>query len=129
MDVDLVRHALTVARSRGFAEVELSSEDGAFSARLSPAPPSAKTQAMAAEVSEEPQMGEIRAQLVGYYRETKEPLAVGKAVKKGEVVAIIAALGIANDVESKVTGEVVEVLVAPNEPVQFGQPLAKVRLG
>ena len=32
MDVDLVRHALTVARDRGFAEVELSGKDGAFSA-------------------------------------------------------------------------------------------------
>jgi biotin carboxyl carrier protein len=127
MDVDLVRHALSVARSRGFAEVELSSDEGSFSARLDSRPSSARASATA-EPSNEPSFGEIRSSLVGYYGELKDPLVVGRQVKKGEVVAIVAALGIANDVESKVTGEVVEVLVEPDQPVDFGQLLAKVRL-
>ncbi len=122
-----MRHALSVARSRGFAEVELSSDEGSFSARLDSRPSSARASATA-EPSNEPSFGEIRSSLVGYYGELKDPLVVGRQVKKGEVVAIVAALGIANDVESKVTGEVVEVLVEPDQPVDFGQLLAKVRL-
>ena len=54
---------------------------------------------------------------------------MGRTVKKGEVVAIVAALGIANEIESKVSGDVVEVLVDTNQAVEFGQLLAKVRLG
>ncbi len=124
-----MRHALTVARARGFAEVELTGEEGSFSARLDPLQAAARPASATTEVSNEPQFGEIKSSLVGFYRDAKEPLAVGRNVKKGEVVAIVAALGIANEVESKVTGEVVEVLVAANQPVEFGQPLAKVRLG
>ena len=128
MDVDLVRHLLTVARTRGFAEVELSGEDGSFSARLDPVSGAARKSAATAALPSEPEFGEIRSSLVGFYRQAKDPLAVGRLVKVGEVVAIVAALGIANEVESKVNGEVTEVLVSPNQPVEFGQPLAKVKL-
>lgn len=130
MDVDLVRHALSVARDRGFAEVELTGRAGAFSARLDPLA-SEKTAAKpsGAQATVEPQTAEIRSTLVGYYRPVKEPLETGRAVYRGEVVAIVVALGIENDVESKVAGTVVEVLVMPNQPVEFGQVLAKVNLG
>jgi biotin carboxyl carrier protein len=129
MDVDLVRHALTVARARGFAEVEVSGKDGAFSARLDPISSGPKATPQSLQAAAEPQTGDIRSSLVGFYRHAKEPLAVGRIVSVGEVVAIVAALGIANEVESKVSGDVVEVLVVPNQSVEFGQLLARVRLG
>jgi biotin carboxyl carrier protein len=129
MDVDLVRHALSVARDRGFAEVELSGKDGAFSARLDPIPSSGAAAKPGVQDEAELQIGEIRSSLVGFYRPATEPLEVGRTVQKGEVVAIVVALGIANDVESKVSGTVVEVIAAPNQSVEYGQVLAKVRLG
>jgi biotin carboxyl carrier protein len=128
LDLDLVKHALTVARTHGFAEVELVGGQDRFSARLELAVPSVGRPA-APETSPlaNQEHGAIKATLVGYYRPAKNPLAPGMRVEKGDLVAIIAALGIANDVESTVSGEVMEVLVTPNQPVEYGQVLAKVK--
>lgn len=128
LDLELVRHALSVAREHGFAEVELAIGEQSFTARLDLTPqrkPSSK--ASAVQEPAEPELLTITSSLVGYYREAKTPLKVGNTVKKGDVVAIVSALGIANDVESKHSGEVVEVLVEPNQPVEYGQALAKVK--
>jgi len=129
LDLELVRHALSVARQHGFAEVELGIGDQSFSARLDSSP---KRKTAAKDSTElaasEPELQTLAATLVGYYREAKSPLKVGATVKKGDVIAIVSALGIANDVESKYSGEVVEVLVEPNQPVEYGQALAKVKI-
>ncbi len=127
LDLQLVRHALTLARESGCAEVELALGEESFSARLEPLPAPFLPTTPGDEPSVEPEPVPIRAPLVGYYQEAKEPLAVGRKVTKGEVVAVVAALGIANDVESPADGEVAEVLVEPGQGVQFGQPLARVR--
>jgi acetyl-CoA carboxylase biotin carboxyl carrier protein len=130
LDLELVKHALQVARQHGFAEVEIGHEGGSFRARLDAAPRSATPMAVVSAgepASDEPQLSAIRATLVGYLQDRPEPLLVGQTVRQGEVVAVIAALGIANDVEAQVSGEVVEVLVKDGEPVQFGQVLATVR--
>ena len=68
---------------------------------------------------------EIKATLVGYYREAKEPIAVGRTIRKGDPVGTIEALGIVTDVTSKVEGEIVEVLVEPGQAVEYGQVLAR----
>jgi biotin carboxyl carrier protein len=128
LDIELVRHALGVARRHGFAEVELSVGEDVFSAKLDPQAPKVTAASAPSDTgSTEPEFVAIKSTLVGFYREAKTPLAVGSTVKKGDVVAVIAALGIANDVESKVTGEVVEVLVEVDQPVEFNQVLARVR--
>lgn len=125
MDTDLVRHALAAARRHGYAEVELRAGDASFTARLArlPKAPVAVSEPVAA--SEAPL--EVKATLVGYYREAKAPLAVGRAIRRGDNVAAIEALGIVTDVSSKVEGEVVEVLVEPGQAVEYGQVLARVR--
>jgi len=129
LDSELVRHALSVARQYGFAEVELGIGEESFSARLDPAPKrTISAKAAAAQAALETEFETITSTLVGYYRPAKPALQVGASVKKGDVVAIIVALGIANDVESKVSGEIVEVLVEPNQPVEYGQALAKVKV-
>jgi len=128
LDSELVRHAISVARQYGFAEVELGIGEQSFSARLDPMPKKSSAKKSAEQVASQPELQTIAATLVGYYREAKTPLKVGMTVKKGDVVAVIAALGIANDVESKVSGEVVELLIEPNQPVEYGQALAKVKV-
>ncbi len=127
LDLELVRHALSVARQYGFAEVELGIGDQSFSARLDPAPKK-KSASAASSAPVEPELLTITSTLVGYYREAKHPLKVGASVKKGDVVAVISALGLTSDIESKHSGEVVEVLVEPNQPVEYGQALAKVKV-
>lgn len=127
MDLDLVRHALAAARRHGYAEVELGSGDTAFTARLARIP---KPKGAAPAASDAPAVNpvaDVKATLVGYYREAKEPLVVGRTIRKGDLVATIEALGIVTDVVSKVEGEVIEVLVDPGQAVEYGQVLAKVQ--
>src|SRR5438045_3002562 len=123
LDIDLIRHALTVAQEHGFAEVELETEENSFKARLEPG---AKKKAVAAPVKAadtaatngEIGVKAIKSPIVGFYRTGPTPLEKGKTVKSGEVVAVVNALGIANDVESKVSGEVLEVMVIDGQGVE-----------
>lgn len=130
LDFDLVRHALAIARQRGFAEVDISNEGSAFRARLLPGPPPrvAKAPADVASVSNgESDFKLVKSPIVGFYRIGPNPLEVGRSIQKTEVVAVVNALGIANEVEAGVEGQVVEVLVEDGQAVQFGQVLARVK--
>ena len=129
LDSDLIKHALTVARQHGFAEVEIESNGAKFSASLekSKKQPKPAPQTAANEPKSNGFM-DIKAPLVGYYSQARPALEPGKIVSKGDVVAVITALGLDNDVESPHSGEVAEVLVADGDPVQFGQVIARVKV-
>lgn len=131
IDSDLIKHALRVARERGFAEVEIETETGKFSASLEKVKKLPQTVAQAAtSAKEKPSNGlyDIKAPLVGYYSQAKPALASGINVSKGDVIASISALGLSNDVESPQEGEIVEVLVADGDPVQYGQVIARMKV-
>ncbi len=71
---------------------------------------------------------EIKSPMVGTFYRSPAPDArpyvdVGEDVKTGQVVCIIEAMKLMNEIESETAGKVVEVLVANGKPVQFGQPL------
>jgi len=51
---------------------------------------------------------------------------IGKVVAVGEVVCIIEAMKLMNEIKSEVKGKVVEVLVENAEPVEYGQALFMV---
>ena len=126
MDLDLVRHALDAARKHGYAEVEIGEGDAAFSARLARLP-KAKPSPGSAVPPPDDSPKPIRATLVGYWREAKTPLAVGRTVAKGDVVGMVEALGIVTDVTSALSGEVVAVLAEAGQAVEYGQAVAEVR--
>lgn len=71
---------------------------------------------------------EIVSPMVGTFYRAPAPDAspfveVGSVVSKGQVLCIIEAMKIMNQIESDVAGRVVAVLVENAEPVEFGQPL------
>jgi acetyl-CoA carboxylase biotin carboxyl carrier protein len=51
---------------------------------------------------------------------------VGARVEKGQVLCIIEAMKLMNEIEADVSGTVVAVLAADSEPVEYGQPLFKI---
>lgn len=53
-------------------------------------------------------------------------VTVGDFVKKGQVVAIVEAMKLMNDIESEYEGIVAEVLVQNGETVEYGQPLFRI---
>jgi acetyl-CoA carboxylase biotin carboxyl carrier protein len=70
----------------------------------------------------------IEAPMVGTFYRAPSPDAQpfvrdGERVKKGQVVCIIEAMKLMNEIESKVAGRVVKVLVENSQPVEYGQPL------
>jgi acetyl-CoA carboxylase biotin carboxyl carrier protein len=74
---------------------------------------------------------EIKSPMVGTFYAAPEPGAapyvkVGSRVSSGQVVCIIEAMKIMNEIESEVTGVIREVAVENAQPVEFGQPLFRV---
>jgi len=70
----------------------------------------------------------IKSPMIGtFYRssnpETPPFAQVGDIVKKGQVVCIIEAMKLFNEIESDVSGRIVEVLLENANPVEFDQPL------
>lgn len=73
----------------------------------------------------------ITSPMVGTFYKASSPGAapfaeVGKSVDKGSVVCIIEAMKLMNEIESEVSGKVVEICVEDGQPVEFGQVLMYV---
>ena len=75
-----------------------------------------------------PQEAVVPAPVVGYIRGLSK-LEVGQKIESGTVVAEITALGLANDVVCKSSGEISEICVTDGDAVEFGQPVLKVKAG
>ena len=69
--------------------------------------------------------------MVGTYYQSPEPggsayVSVGQRIKKGQVLCIIEAMKIMNEIESEFAGTVVEVLSEDAHPVEYGQVLFRI---
>jgi acetyl-CoA carboxylase biotin carboxyl carrier protein len=85
----------------------------------------------AAAPSAGPQLSEIKSPMVGTFYQSPEPAAqpyvkVGSRVNVGQVVCIIEAMKIMNEIESEVSGVIREVAAQNAQPVEFGQVLFRV---
>ncbi|HMS54281.1 MAG TPA: hypothetical protein PKA27_02680 [Fimbriimonadaceae bacterium] len=125
-----IRHALQVARDNGCTELELEYDDVKFEAKLMPISSPVAHHAVEPSgdsVTESDDTAPIKATAVGFFRRA-DALFVGAHIKKGDVIGSIIALGLASEVESKVSGEVVEVSVEDDSPVQYGQEIGRVKV-
>ena len=52
---------------------------------------------------------------------------VGDIVKKGDVLCIVEAMKVMNEIQSDVAGEVVDILVEDSTSIEYGQTLFKIR--
>jgi acetyl-CoA carboxylase biotin carboxyl carrier protein len=91
------------------------------------APPPAEKAA-----SEEPEGHVVRAPMVGLFYEAPAPgkpafVTLGKTVGKGDVLCIIEAMKIMNQIEADVGGVIAKIMVENGEPVEYGQPLFVIR--
>ncbi len=76
---------------------------------------------------------EIKAPMVGTFYRAPAPDAdpyvdVNQTVKKGQVLCIIEAMKLMNEIESEYDGRIVEILVEGGQPVEYNQPLFKIDL-
>jgi oxaloacetate decarboxylase alpha subunit len=95
------------------------------------APSIAETPAPVAEKpAEQPKTNQIKvtSPIVGTFYRSSSPdkpayVEAGDIVKKGQVLCIIEAMKLMNEIESEATGKIVQILVENGQPVEYGQPL------
>jgi len=94
-------------------------------------PPTAVPEAQAA-AEEEPSLHIVKSPLVGTFYGSPSPgasafVGPGDRVEKGQVIGIVEAMKLMNEIEADVSGEIVKCLVSNGQPIEFGQPLFSIR--
>lgn len=136
-----VRELVELMRSAGLERLEVAQGDlrivleghSGVTASAPPAVPASgggATEPVAAPVSEK--LETITAPMVGTFyaapRPSAEPFVrVGDHVGPGQVVAIIEAMKVMNEIVAERAGTIVEILVENAQPVEYGQPLMRLR--
>jgi acetyl-CoA carboxylase biotin carboxyl carrier protein len=125
----IVHHAAPVSPSVSpVAAVEYAAPAPARPSAPTPAP--APAAAAPAKPAEKPGHV-ITSPFVGTFYRTPAPdqppfAEVGSVVKKGQVLCIVEAMKLMNEIESEMAGRVAEILVENGQPVEFGQALFRI---
>lgn len=88
--------------------------------------------APAAPPAEEENLHILKSPIVGTFYESPSPgssafVSNGDRIEKGQVVCIVEAMKLMNEIEADAAGEIVKRLVANGQPVEYGQPLFAIR--
>jgi len=155
MNSDAIKDLLDLIQAHDLAEFEL--EDGEFKLRVkrggphivthvmpaapvaapvvaAPAAPTAAPAAAAAPADDGgAQLAIVKSPIVGTFYRSAEPGAapfvnVGDSVKKGQVLCIIEAMKLMNEIDSEYEGEITNVYVENGQPVQYGERIFAIRL-
>jgi acetyl-CoA carboxylase biotin carboxyl carrier protein len=99
-------------------------------AAAAPAPSAAPAASPAAEIPSSHHV--MKSPIVGTYYRASDPSAppfvkVGVTVRKGQVLCIVEAMKLMNEIESDVAGEVLKIHPENGHPVQFGEPLFTIK--
>lgn len=149
MDIRKVKKLIEMLEASEIDEIEI--QEGEESVRISrsraapaPAPavvrgaepprPPAEAPAPTPELGDamEPEENIVKAPMVGIFYEAQAPgkpsfVELGQAVKEGDVLCIIEAMKIMNQVEAERSGVISKIMVENGEPVEYGQPLFIIR--
>ena len=150
MDIRKIKKLIELLEESGIAEIEI--REGEESVRISrqsqggpvvtqsvmppAAPPPAPAPAAAPATPQEPAAGAqalppghvVKSPMVGVFYRSPSPGAkpfveVGQRVAVGDILCIIEAMKMLNQIEADKAGTVVAILVENGQPVEFGQPL------
>ena len=88
--------------------------------------------AAAAEAAPEEKLHEVKSPIVGTFYDSPSPgsaafVKPGDIVEVGQVLCIVEAMKLMNEIESDVAGEVVRRIAVSGQPVEYGQPLFAIR--
>jgi acetyl-CoA carboxylase biotin carboxyl carrier protein len=75
----------------------------------------------------------VKSPIVGTYYGSPSPgapsfVSPGDHVEKGQVICIVEAMKLMNEIEADAVGEIVKCLVTNGQPIEFGQPLFSIRV-
>jgi acetyl-CoA carboxylase biotin carboxyl carrier protein len=157
VNLDDVREILALMRENGLSEFEIEREGLRLRLRkesvaaVAAAPPAALADgvlpvAVAAAAPEaaaadgvpsaagevEIELAVVKSPIVGTFYRSSEPAApsfveIGSSVKKGQVLCIIEAMKLMNEIDSEYDGEIVNIYIENGQPVQYGERLFAIR--
>ena len=133
---DLVRQLGALLSELGLSEIEVN--HGETRVRLSRTPPGVPTSPVAVTTSPAPPVHvadalsfagiTIESPMVGTFYRASSPTAEpyvreGDVVKEGQILCIIEAMKLMNEVETRAAGRIAKILVDNGQTVEYGQPL------
>lgn len=143
MDIRKVKKLIELLKESGISEIEV--HEGEESVRISshhmtsahqavvapPQPPATIPQVIEIAPSPVPQVDEghiVKSPMVGIFYSSSSPdtspfVEIGQAVENGDVLCIVEAMKIMNQIEADASGVVSKIFVENGEPIEYGQPL------
>lgn len=93
-----------------------------------PAPTAGTPAAQSPEAAESSKYITIKSPIIGTFYRKPSPdkpmfVEVGTDIKEGDVLCVIEAMKLFNEIESEISGKIVKILVDDSSPVEFDQPL------
>lgn len=153
MDIKEIQNLIKFVAKSGASEVKLEMDDikitirtggddrsdsttyvqqiplGAHAAPQAPAPVATAPVTAAAEApDEDSKYVTIKSPIIGTFYRKPSPdkpvfVEVGKSIKEGDVLCVIEAMKLFNEIESEISGKIVKILVDDSSPVEYDQPL------
>jgi acetyl-CoA carboxylase biotin carboxyl carrier protein len=146
MNIKEIKEMINLMNENGLVELEVEKEDmrvrlkktstglegmnGPIVIERQPAAPAVASAIAAAAIEAKSAIKtvEIKAPMVGTFYRAPNPEApayveVGQTIEPGQVICIIEAMKLMNEIKSEIRGKILEILVDNAEPVEFGQPL------
>jgi acetyl-CoA carboxylase biotin carboxyl carrier protein len=128
--IKFVGEPAVAAPASGFDMAQLSRLMASAPAASVAAAPASESAAVA--VPAEEALHQVKSPIVGTFYESPSPGAAafvkaGDQVEVGQVLCIVEAMKLMNEIESDVAGEVVKRIAASGQPVEYGQPLFAIR--
>jgi len=156
MDLDQLDQILKLVQAYDLSEFEIEHEglrlkvrkeaSGAFAAGQNPVTPGISVAAgqpqvgrgelqppsIAEPVDDEIELAVVKSPIVGTFYRSPEPGAaafvdVGSIIKKGQVLCVIEAMKLMNEIDAECDGEIMNVYVENGQPVQYGERLFAIR--
>ena len=139
-DIEYVEKLAKVLADNSLTEISLEDGEQAITLRkevmgveaspvaVAQQPVSAPAQTQSAPAAEVKKGKPLTSPMVGTFYSAPSPDAepfvkVGQTVKEGDVVCIVEAMKLMNEIEAEFSGKIVEICVSDGQPVEFGQVL------
>jgi len=139
LNLDILKEIIQIMKDEDLSEVCIEQSDIKIRVKRASAEPSIVTQGAAVLTERLPKAGNtsgelivIPAPMVGtFYRapspDTEPYVNVGDEIEAGQVICVIEAMKLMNEITADLDGEILEILVEDGQPVEYDQPIFRVR--
>jgi acetyl-CoA carboxylase biotin carboxyl carrier protein len=141
LDLDQLRELIQLLDESNLTEIEVEHDDDRIRIRRDPVANVATVAPSVAPASSEPEAELsspaepdgvfVTSPFVGTFYRAPSPdgepfVEVGDSFAAGQILCIVEAMKLMNEIESEVAGTIVEVLVENGKPVEYGDPLFRI---